>query len=115
MNNLLIPSTHIAGINIHYYCNSNGVRIYPKNFFSNEIENKPKAFIKHYYTKTVEEFCKKINKGHAHYNINHPNYLESIKLRIKLFFLWNRITNYKIKILENCTGINLNEYKKYKF
>ena len=115
MDNLLIPSTHIPGINIHYYCDSNGLRIYPKNFFSNEIENKPKAFIKHFYTKTVEEFCKKINKGHAHYNINNPNYLASIKLRIKLFFLWNRITNYKIKILENCTGINLNKYKKYKF
>ena len=114
LNNLLLLSTHIDWINIRYYCDSNVVRIYPNNFFHNEIENKPKPFKKHYYTKTVKEFCKEINKGDAHYNISHPNYLEIIKLRIKLFFLWNRITNYKIKILENCTGINLNEYKKYK-
>ena len=110
--NLLIPSTHIPGINIHYFCNSNGERIYPRNFFNSKIENSPKAFIKHYYTKTVEEFCLKINKGHAHFNKNHPQYIHTIKYRIKLFFLWNNITINKIKILEKCTGINLIKYKK---
>ena len=110
--NLLIPSTHIPGINIHYFCNSNGERIYPRNFFNSKIENSPKAFIKHYYTKTVEEFCLKINKGHAHFNKNHPQYIHTIKYRIKLFFLWNNITINKIKILEKCTGINLIKYKE---
>ena len=112
--NLLIPSTHIPGINIHYYCNSNGERIYPKNFISAKIEKDHRAYIKHYYTKTIEEFCTKINKGHAHYNKNHPNYIRSIKGRIKLFFKFNKITNTKIKILENCIGINLNRFKNNK-
>ena len=112
--NLLMPSTHIPGININYYCNSNGKRIYPKDFFSNQIENMPQAYIKHYYTKTVEEFCKKIIKGNAHFNINHPDYIGSIKDRVRLFFLWNEISEYKINILEKCTGLNLNEYKKNK-
>ena len=62
LNNSLILSTHIDWINIRYYCDSNVVRIYPNNFFHNEIENKPKPFKKHYYTKTVKEFCKEINK-----------------------------------------------------
>jgi len=74
----------------------------------------PKAYIKHYYTKTVEEFCKKIKKGDAHFNINHPDYIGSIKARVRFFFLWNEISEYKINILEKCTGLNLNEYKKNK-
>ena len=69
----------IPGINIHYFCNSNGNRIYPKNFYNSITEKEPKAFIKHYYTKTAEEFCRKINKGNAHYHKEHPNFVESIK------------------------------------
>ena len=112
IDNLLIPSTHIAGINIHYFCNSNGKMIYPTNFVGNEVEKHTKAYIKHFYTKTVEEFCIKINKGNAHFNNKHPNYIKNIHYRIKHFFLWNKITNYKIKFLENCTGINLDIYRK---
>ena len=73
LKNLLISTTHIPGINIQYFCNSNGERIYPKNFFGIKFEKKPKAFIKHYYTKTIEEFCNKIIKGHASYSKNTQN------------------------------------------
>ena len=111
-NNLLIPSTHIPGINIHYFCNSKGSRIYPNNFITNIVEDKPKAFIKHYYTKTVEEFCLKINKGNAHFHKEHPNYIENMRYRIKLFFFFNKITINKIKILEKCTGFKLDSYKR---
>ena len=110
-NKLLIPSTHIPGINIHSFCNSKGQKIYPKNFINSEIENSPLAYIKHYYTKTVEEFCNKINKGHAHYHKKHPDYIRSIKSRIDFFFRLNKITIEKIEILEKCTKLNLNNYK----
>ena len=110
-NNLLIPATHIPGLNIHYYCNSKGERIYPKSFISSTIEKNHQAYIKHYYTKTVQEFCNKINKVNAHFNKKHPLYIQSIKDRINLFFKWNKITNYKIKKLENCIGLNLSQYK----
>ena len=82
INKLLIPYTHIPGINIFSFCNSKGEKIYPKNFLSNKIEISPLAYIKHYYTKTVEEFCNKINKGHAHYHKNHSYFKSNIGYRI---------------------------------
>ena len=111
INKLLIPTTLIPGINIYSFCNSNGSKIYPKNFINNKIEISPMAFLKHYYTKTVEEFCNKLNKGNAHYHKNHPNYIQTIKRRINLFFLWNKITIEKIEILEKCTNLSLIYYK----
>ena len=111
-NNLIMPTTMIPGINIYYFCNSNGGNIYPRNFYNNKFEKNPKAYIKHYYTKTVEEFCYKLCKGNAHFNKFHHNYNNIIKGRINLFFLLNKITKEKIKILENCTGINLQKYLK---
>ena len=110
-NKLLIPSTHIPGINVHSFCNSKGEKIYPKNFINTKKENSPLAYIKHYYTKTVEEFCNKINKGNAHYNKKHSHYIKSIKSRINYFFRLNKITEEKIEILEKCTKLNLKNYK----
>jgi len=101
-NNLIIPSTHIPGINIYNFCNSNGGIIYPSDFFGNKFEKDPKAFIKHFYTKTAEEFCNKINKGHAHFHRNHSSYKSSIKFRINLFFSLNKKTKEKVNILEKC-------------
>jgi hypothetical protein len=110
-NNLLIPSTMIPGINIHYFCDSKGNRIYPKSFVPDLKEIDPHAYIKHYYTKTVEEFCLKISKGHAHFHKNHFEYVDAIITRIKLFFMFNKVTPYKIQKLEKCSNINLREYK----
>ena len=79
---LLIPYSIIPGINIYSFCNSKGEKIFPNTFLNNKIEISPMAYIKHYYTKTVEEFCNKINKGHAHFHKKHPNYIKSIRNRI---------------------------------
>ena len=113
-NNLLIPSTHLPGINIQYFCDSKGNRIYPKSFTPDLKENNHKAYIKHYYSKTVEEFCLKLNRGNAHFHRNHLKYENSIKFRIKLFFVYNKVTPYKIQKLENCTNLDLSEYKNNK-
>jgi len=112
IKNLLMPNTHIPLINVHYFCNSRGVKINPKNLMNKIIEYKPLAYIKHYYTKTVEEFCLKIKRGNAHYYNQHPNYMKIIKYKIYNFFVLNKITKTKIKILENCTGMNLAYLKK---
>ncbi len=109
---LLIPTTMIPGINIYYFCNSNGERIYPKNFYSNKYKKNSTAFLKHFITKTAEEFCIKINRGDAHFYKNHPKYKGVINHRLKVFFNLNKITKEKIIILENCTGIKLNKYRK---
>lgn len=111
IKNLLIPTSHIPGINVHYFCNSRGDRIYPTNFFNYKIESRPLAYIKHFYTKTVEEFCQKIIRGHAHYHKDHPYYFSSIKSKINLFFSLNEISEIKVKIIENCTGMNLTYLK----
>ncbi len=102
----------IPGINIYYFCNSNGERIYPNNFYNNNYQNNLTSFIKHYSTKTAEEFCSKIKKGNAHYHKNHPDYIQIIKNRTLYFFYVNKITKEKIKILEKCIDIDLSEYKK---
>ena len=89
IENLLIPTSHIPGINVYHFCNSKGELIYPKDFFGNKFENAPKSFIKHYFTKTAEEFCIKIKKGHAHFHKNHSLYPNSIENRINFFFILN--------------------------
>ena len=102
IENLAIPTTHLIGINIFHFCNSKGELIYPKSFMSHKFEKNPKAYIKHYYTKTVEEFCNKLKKGNAHFHKNHKQYQSVIKNRIKYFFRLNRKTNEKIYILKKC-------------
>ena len=85
--------------------------IYPKNFLCNKFPKKPNAYIKHFYTKTVEEFCNKINKGNAHFHSNHSKYRIITNSRIKLFFIINKYSKEKLNILENCTKIKLNIFK----
>jgi len=105
IENFMMPSSHIPGINVFSFCNSNGELIYPKNFFEYKFEQKPKAFIKHFYTKTAEEFCNKINQ-HAHFHKRHPNYLSNQKSRINFFFKINKKTSEKLNIIGNCSKAN---------
>ena len=112
IKNLIIPSSHILGINIDYFCNPNGFRIYPTSFHSIPFQNDYKIFIKHFYTKTAEEFCNKINRGDVQFNKDQFRYNGNINGKIELFFSINKITIGKIKILEKCLGLNLKEYKE---
>ena len=107
IDNLLIPTTHIIGININNFCNSNGEFIYPNDFLTYKFKKNPKAYIKHYYTKTAEEFCNKITKGNAHFHTHHPEYIGAVKFRIQYFFQLNKKTEEKIHILEKCSGIKI--------
>ena len=110
--NLIISTTHLIGINTKYFCDSNGNRLFPKSFFEFKVPKKPQAYIKHFYTKTAEEFCNKINKGDGHFHKSHPDRLNVFKSRIKLFFTFNSITYEKLKIIENCSGMNLKTFRK---
>ena len=97
---LIIPSTYIPGINVYNFCNSNGE--------FNKFEKHPKTFIKHFYTKTVEEFYDRIKRGHVHFHKNHKDYQGSINAKLKKFFKLNKKTYEKVKILENCLKIKIN-------
>jgi len=108
---LIIVNSLNIGININYFCDSNGKRIFLKSSRF-KPPKKPEAYIKHFYTKSVEEFCNKINKGDGHFYKNHPKHFTIFNYRINCFFTYNLITEEKIKIIERCSGINLNKYKK---
>ena len=114
ISRLIIASTLMIGINTKYFCDSNGNRIFPKSFNVFVPPKEPEAYIKHFFTKTVEEFCNKINKGDGHYHKNHPERLYIFKDRINRFFIYNSITDEKIKIIENCSGMNLSKFKNRK-
>lgn len=107
ISHLIITHSLRIGINTKYFCDSNGHRIFQNSSSSrfNPPKN-PEAYIKHFYTKTVEEFCKKINRGDGHYYKNHPIHDAIFNYRIKCFFVYNLITKEKIKIIEKCSGVN---------
>lgn len=65
-------------------------------------------YIDHFYSKSLEEYVEKINKGCPHFYQN-KKYKMS---RIELFFTYNKITYEKINFIEKHTGLNLSEYKK---
>ena len=103
IDNLLITSSHIP-VNINY-CNSKGEFIFPKSYSLLHKENNSISYLKHYYTKTAEEYCNKINKGDVQFqNINSKN--EFIKKKINIFFYYNKKTKEKIELLKQCIKIN---------
>jgi hypothetical protein len=112
ISNLIIVASMIIGVNTKYFCDSNGKRLFPKNFYNFNVPENPEAYIKHFYTKTAEEFCLKINKGDVHFGVNDPYYKSIIYSKIMIFMKFNKITNEKINIIENCTHINLNKFRK---
>ena len=108
LENLFFPTSHICAINIKYFCDSNGNRIFPKSFINYNF-NKTSyiAYIKHFFTKTAEEFCVKLNRGGGQSSKN-----KTLIYRLKTFLSINKITKNKIKILENCTKVNLTKLIK---
>lgn len=77
-------------------------RAYMKN---TDFEN---YYIDHFYSKSLEEFVKKLNKGDNFFRKK----LSHRKMRIKRFFKFNKMTLDKIKYIEKHTGIKLDDYKK---
>ena len=84
--------------NISRYCNSAGKKITPKGVRTNDLEIK-NAEIRHYITKTIEEFCQKLLKGWPDMEVGSERYKKFIKHRIYYFFLLNKVTKRKIKII----------------
>ena len=79
-----------------------------KIFSAINLKKLPKTFIKHFNTKTAEEFCDRIKRGHFHFHKNHKDYQCSINAKLKKFFKLNKKTYEKVKILENCLKIKIN-------
>ena len=111
ISNLIIVTTLIIGVNTKYFCDSNGKRIFPNSYYNFEPPQKSQAFIKHFFTKTVEEFCIKLKRGDAHFYKGQSDYKRIMNGRISTFMRINKIKKSKLKILEKCTGIHLRKYR----
>jgi len=109
IENLLITSPHIA-INTNY-CNSKGEQIFPISHMDLPIEKNSLAYIKHFYTKTAEEYCLKRKRGYVQ---SRPSSNKKFDINeINDFFIYNNKTINKQKILESC--YNVNYYMKINF
>ena len=103
MPNLMITSSHFA-INTNY-CNSKGELIFPNTNFLFYQEKNPIAHLKHFYTKTAEEYCNKINKGDVQFQFIKYDKLWK-RNKIKNFFKYNTKTKQKLELLEKCIHID---------
>ena len=65
-------------------------------------------YIDHYYSKSLEEFVKKVNKGDGFFE-KKTNYKIH---RIRRYFKYNEMSLEKIKYIEKNTGIVLKKFKK---
>lgn len=84
--------------NISRYCNSAGKKIIPKGVRTKDLEIR-NAEIRHYITKTVEEFYQRLKRGWPDMIIGSPQYYKFIEHRINYFFLINRITKRKLDVI----------------
>lgn len=107
IDNLLIISVHNVGFKVNYFCDSNGNKIIPKSYLYFIPPREPESYIKHFYTKTVEEFCRKIKRGGGHYNYNHPKYKYVLQDRIHAFAKFNKMTTKKRNIIKECSGLKV--------
>ena len=105
IDNLLIISVHNIGFNVNFFCDSNGKKIIPPSYFGFTPPRKPESYIKHFYTKTAEEFCMKIKRGGGHFNNGHPKYNNFLKVKIHVFKKFNKISSEKRDIIKNCSGL----------
>ncbi len=78
-------------------CSSSGKLINNSSPYNNPIEIK-NVYLKHYSTKTVEEFCNKIKRGMASFPLDKS--LERKKERISYFFEINKRTKEKEDIFK---------------
>lgn len=100
---------------INNYCNSEGENeeLYKNKIFSSKIvvDN---AEIKHFITKSLEEFCQRLVKGWPCIKKFSKSYYEFVEGRIRYYFNLNKITEYKYNKLKSFI-INDNLLNELKF
>ena len=77
----------------------------PRLIYGNDFKYK---IIDHYYSKSTEEFIRKITRGDVW-----RGSFDYIQHRTEKYLNQNHITLEKIEMLEKGIGINLSKYKKY--
>ena len=84
---------------INNYCNSEGEseELYKDKIFISKIAV-DSAEIKHFITKSLEEFCQRLTKGWPSIKIFSKSYYQFVEERIRYYFSINNITEYKYNI-----------------
>ena len=100
---------------INNYCNSEGEseELYKDKIFISKIAV-DSAEIKHFITKSLEEFCQRLTKGWPSIKIFSKSYYQFVEERIRYYFSINNITEYKYNILKSFI-INENYLNEIKF
>ena len=88
--------------NDYIACSSSGKIVDSKNFFVTPPDHKL-AFLKHYATKTIEEYCLKIKKGRSDIKLLLNN--ETLIDRFNYFFLTNNKTKEKLLYFNNIFNV----------
>jgi len=111
----------VAKIDIHKplyinnYCNSKGEseELYKNKIFISKIvvDN---AELKHFITKSLEEFCQRLLKGWPSIKKFSKGYYEFVEIRVRYYFSINKITEYKYNLLKPFI-INENYLNELKF
>ena len=68
-------------------------------------------YIDHYWSKSTEEFVNKLMRGDADFGSNLKRVKKNNLLRIKMYFVYNKITKEKIDYIENRKKYNLTKYR----
>jgi len=100
---------------INNYCNSKGEseELYKNEIFTSKIIV-DSAEIKHFITKSLEEFCQRLVKGWPSIKKFSKGYYKFVEDRIRYYFNINKITEYKYNILKSFI-INENYLNELKF
>ena len=104
INGVNITNVHLGDLRLKS-CNNSGLHENLIHF--TYFGDQKYYYIDHYYSKSTEEFIKKVNRGDAFRN--DPGYG---LLRINKYFQQNEITKEKIDMIEKGTHINLDFYRK---
>ena len=114
-----IKSTVRGNLKYNYWNNTNNPHTSPNKFLScsssgksikyNSPFNEPPdykfAFLKHFHTKTIEEFCNKIKRGRATTKLDFDQ--QYYLYRIKIFFSLNNKTKEKLEIIHKQLNVNV--------
>ena len=116
--NIHIKSTVRGNLKTNYWCNVKDPHTSQNNFnscsssgniikYNSPYVDPPEykyAFLKHYHTKTIEEFCAKIKRGRATRKVVLSE--KEIKYRIMLFFTLNNLTKEKLDVVRHQFNIS---------
>ena len=97
------PNPHTSNFGFSS-CSSTGKKILNTSPF-NDPPDFGGAILKHYHTKTIEEFIWKIKRGPAEAINNIPN--SYLKIKLNRFFLMNNKTTQKIDLIKNRLNISI--------